>query len=720
MRRKILFAAVMTTMLASCTQDEFLSKPKLTDEQDLVLTTNQASLAGRLKTGSGNLSGTVPVSEKILPTVPPEIPSNVIPIEEASNSDRNGKTLEHGKNYIIRKGEKWRGNISVNAGAKNAQANLYVEGELEIADGIWTLADTNIKILPGAKMTLGFTNDADFEVIGKFTNIDCWGEFSLAHPEKGLKLSPSSHLKLFANYEEEFSLNGHNGHDALYVEEGVFYCERPLTVNGTSAFNNGQAILWGASTFLNKFNVKGIQTYINLFACTTVEGDLSMTEQANVNVNSYLKATNIDVQNGSIELFGGTMLEATKDLYVGKSGSVSTLHAGCYSVITVGRLVAERNGGVENVIGNFDIHTKELKFGTIGNIEGDIEQTDSRWNRKVIFNGRTVIESDGCRPEFKPEDIILEEVASISPVHGYSATSIDFNGNMAYVSWHANPQLLGKEVFGGIIDVLNISEQILMQSLENKKIKYNHTMFHNRALYTAGANFNNGAVLSEITLTADGLFPTSLTEVQVHLNGASGNCVTHIDRNFVTASGGINGGFDYFPTTSTESLRNTPAWGKYIYTDGKHIVTLANPGNGVVALYNYETEKSKDYQNLLTNPALTINTGEINPIDGKNVCICDKNHIYVCMGNHGLKRYDIESGKADGHYEIKQVNGVEVDDDYVYVANGYGITILNKSDFSYAASFNDASASANFIRKGEDGLIYVAYGQKGVKIFRIR
>lgn len=84
-----------------------------------------------------------------------------------------------------------------------------------------------------------------------------------------------------------------------------------------------------------------------------------------------------------------------------------------------------------------------------------------------------------------------------------------------------------------------------------------------------------------------------------------------------------------------------------------------------------------------------------------------------------MHSFDINTGREVAYYDIKQVNGIDIDGDYVYVANGYGITVLDKESLAYISSFVDNSGSANYVRKGEDGFIYVAYGTTGVRIFRL-
>ena len=128
-------------------------------------------------------------------------------------------------------------------------------------------------------------------------------------------------------------------------------------------------------------------------------------------------------------------------------------------------------------------------------------------------------------------------------------------------------------------------------------------------------------------------------------------------------------------------------------------------------------------------------------VDGKNVCICDDSHIYICKGLNGFDVYDFNGNRVGG--SKKSANGVDIDENYIYVATGDGVAILDK-DVTYvdakdgktynktvkrltytgkgATSVTDeitVKQSANFVKKGPDGRIYVAYGMYGLQIYEL-
>jgi hypothetical protein len=251
-----------------------------------------------------------------------------------------------------------------------------------------------------------------------------------------------------------------------------------------------------------------------------------------------------------------------------------------------------------------------------------------------------------------------------------------------------------------------------------------------------------GAALSEIALTADGKFPAleQFEEVRVNLTGNSANCVERIGNELVTISGYSNGGINKFALDDVSNQEkhfineaSEEFQGKYVYynkSNGK-VVTLNNTDKGIVTIYNSSMQ-----------PETSFEVGSIYPTDGKNVCICDNDYIYVCKGNNGFGVYDY-SGKQVGGTK-KSANGVDVDDKFIYLAAGDGLVILDKNKtyvdaqdgnmynrtikkFHYtgkgATSVTDETTvkqSANFVKKGPDGRIYVAYGMYGLQIYDLK
>lgn len=363
---------------------------------------------------------------------------------------------------------------------------------------------------------------------------------------------------------------------------------------------------------------------------------------------------------------------------------------------------------------------------------------------------------DGCRAETGEVPVVEVLPPTTSATHKYSATGIAFNGSTVYVCWHSNPatnmdyaeedyspSVDGAEDFGGIIDIININtyditSSLFEQTMENDAFKYNHIIYSNNKLYSAATNYNVGAALSEIALTSDGKFPAieQFEEIRVNLTGYSANCVERIGDELVTISGYSKGGINKFALDDVSNqekkfINETDEnfQGKYIYynaSNGK-VITLNNTDRGIITIYNSSMQ-----------PESSFETGAVTPTDGKNVCICDDKYIYVCKGQNGFGVYDYSGNLVGG--SKKHTNGVDVDDKYIYLAAGDGLAILDKNatytdtdgktynrtikKFNYtgkgATSVKDETTikeSANFVKKGPDGRIYVAYGMYGLQIY---
>ena len=366
--------------------------------------------------------------------------------------------------------------------------------------------------------------------------------------------------------------------------------------------------------------------------------------------------------------------------------------------------------------------------------------------------------ADGCRAETGKVPVIEVLPPASTATHKYSATGIAFKDNMVYLCWHSNPRtnmdyaqddfspsVDSEEDFGGIIDIININDyditsSLFEQSMEDSEFKYNHIIYSDNKLYSATTNKKVGAALSEIALTSDGKFPAmeQYEEIRVNLTGYSANCVDRIGDELVTISGYSNGGINKFGINDVSNQEKKSInqetdnfQGKYIHYNAKNgkVVTLNNTEKGIVTIYDASM-----------NAETSFEVGALNPVNGKNVCISDNEYIYVCKGQNGFVIYDYNGNKVGG--SKKSANGVDVDDKYIYLAAGDGLAVLDKNatyvdkdgntynrtikKFHYtgkgATSVTDETTikqSANFVKKGPDGRIYVAYGMYGLQIYEL-
>ena len=513
------------------------------------------------------------------------------------------------------------------------------------------------------------------------------------------------------------------------------------------------------------------------------ELDFKSSRSAVVNVNKYLQANTLLTNQGvgTMNLKDALFEILSDGMFVDKGSQrivVNGLEATYKSVVKVGgKLYFDRGNEYTPVPG--DVAAAAFPCGNfMGNldIQGDLrikfyyEVADE----KAVLNEENMVvpatvsiggnswlpaSEDGCRPEVGNVPVIeILPPESSSPTHKYSATSIAFNGDMVYLSWHANPETNLKygehnyspsvdsaDDFGGIIDVIHIdsydiTSSLFEQSMENSEFKYNHIFFSDNVVYTAATSNKVGAAMTKVALNSNGRFPAleDYKEERVNLTGFSANCVDRIGNELVTISGYSNGGINKFALNDISNQEkkhiNDNAdnfQGKYIYyhqENGK-VVTLNNTDLGIVTVYNSQMEKEASFE-----------VGSIYPVDGKNVCICDNEHIYVCKGQNGFGVYDYAGNRVGG--SNRSANGVDVDDHHIYLAAGDGLVILDKHSTYTDMSGNicnrmikrlcytgcaatkvtnntDVKQSANFVKKGPDGRIYVAYGMYGLQIYEL-
>ena len=147
--------------------------------------------------------------------------------------------------------------------------------------------------------------------------------------------------------------------------------------------------------------------------------------------------------------------------------------------------------------------------------------------------------------------------------------------------------------------------------------------------------------------------------------------------------------------------------------------------NGTIQIFN---------SNDLSTTAKTFDVGAIAPNNGKNMVAVDSNNrIYVCKSAKGLFCYDESGNKAwewltpvstsDKNNSVDKrqgyINGVAVDNNYVYVAAGaYGLVILNHEGKVVTHRSIGTNNSANYVAV-KDGYIYVAYGKGRIQVFKL-
>ena len=788
MRKSLSIVFTLTILLFASASCDNGKNPAVSTTDNVTIIDDPSQLSSRLVFGGSQKQ--LPARRIAASTPAPAIPADALPLKDQPTNWNNGVTLTRGKAYYI--DEPWTGTISQDWSSQTGSIDIYVAANATFSNSWWN-DDTplNIYILEGAVLTYCEAGYDDKVHIKKETRVYCWG--NITTPDNmGLRLYNAGLLYIYDTEGEPFyvkannnTINDNNAYSAFQVDtESDFYCEREMYVEGTALLNGGKTHTTNKVTIAKDLFVEG-EADVTFDDCVFVlrELDFKSSRSAVVNVNKYLQ-TNTLLTNqgvGTMNLKDALFEIVSDGMFVDKGSQrivVNGVKSTYKSIVKVnGKLYLDRGNEYTTVPG--DVAALSFPSGNFTgdlNLEGDLrikfyydvpdEKAILDESNLVVPEGVTVAENtwlpaseDGCRPEIGEVPVVdVLPPTTSTPSHKYSATSLSFNGNLIYLSWHANPETNLKyaehnyspsvdsaEDFGGIVDVIYIDEyditsSLFEQSMENKEFKYNHILFSDNKVYTAATSNKVGAAMTKIELTAEGLLPEieSYKEVRVNLTGYSANCVERIGNELITISGYTNGGINKFAIDdeSNQEKKNINGnadnfQGKYVYYNQENgkVITLNNTERGIVTIYNSAMQAEHSFE-----------VGSIFPIDGKNVCICDNQHIYVCKGQNGFGVYDYTGNMVGG--SKKSANGVDVDDNHIYLAAGDGLVILDKhhtyvdadgntynrtiKKFSYTGrgatnvtNETDVKQSANFVKKGPDGRIYVAYGMYGLQIYEL-
>lgn len=325
-----------------------------------------------------------------------------------------------------------------------------------------------------------------------------------------------------------------------------------------------------------------------------------------------------------------------------------------------------------------------------------------------------------------------------------SATAIvPTDDNKVYVSYHTN----GAE-FGGSIDVAEMNgEQLTLkqrveQAATGATYDFNHLNVIDNKLYLAGgikgksgllmsgASISYAAIKSDGTLNVtEGLTSTSIDNA---IKGDA-NCVVPFGNQIVVAN---TKGYDKLEKDLTDDKSTpTPGKAKFVAVNGSSLVGLNykteitagnDPVDGEIQVFDNSMKQTSSF-----------NVGSIAPNNGKNMIAIDSNgRIYVCKSAKGLMCYEsngnpawtsewttpVSHGAGNISVDNRQgyINGVAVDDNYVYVAAGaYGLVVLNKNGEEVTHKrIGTSENSANYVAV-KNGLIYVAYGKGRIQVFKL-
>lgn len=389
-------------------------------------------------------------------------------------------------------------------------------------------------------------------------------------------------------------------------------------------------------------------------------------------------------------------------------------------------------------------------------------------------------------PPFIPRLVEIVEIESPNHDHNadktaqkrhLSATSIDYNpaDNTFYVSYHMRGSNWGNDQYDndeieGCIETWKFTDNNQIQVgkfMWTYEFDFNHlildrgnviTVGHKGKIQEDGSTKNAGAIIGKLSnvlsgsnfgsteggqditeyndfqykyLTTAERLETASGSLLDYANAGDGNCVIRVDDKYFVAT---SRGYGIVEASEDKLFRrvkkadDTPA---FINTDGS-AKYLVRDGNNVSVLHLNDrpavTKDAKSPASIATSSiadfgiaaGTTVETpAVISPVDGKNVLAIDNGVVYACLGTSGLS--------IDGQIKTfglsNPVNGVDVDDKYVYVANGCWISILDKNTKELVTErrANDPEVSANFVKVykiNNERIVFTAYGQEGIKVFK--
>lgn len=522
---------------------------------------------------------------------------------------------------------------------------------------------------------------------------------------------------------------------------------KELTVDGRVQINNGCKIKATCIAFLDETSN----------AVNISNGVLA--------VRSHLYCENLYMSGGQVFLWPNAMAEVVGTTTMASNQCGFYYHSsqnktGIHALVATDKFHVEGSADDPEYVGGLFKGDLKLKYGELTNCQP--AHKDKFLPSADNYYIPSDVDKGGCNPgNGKPEDKPFDPITVIDgPTHGHnhlSATCIQPVGNMAYVSFHLNTEYKDNldeyaptSVHMGCVEVYDVAEDHAQISswLMNQDFDFNHLLVDGDKLYTTGDTKKYGATLGVVKLI-DGKFgqyemnTEGREDVMTYYNlykktmgnrGSSGNCIIRDGEFFRIAS---YQGFQSFNVndlaTQTDFIA-TDGSAKHIAQGGGYIVTMNLDQKGVTSC-----TATVNVYNTWGSPVSTFKTNSVvTPIDGKNVIATDGQNIYVALGEKGVEKYSMTGQFENGYSWIAEkletnpdykgkplANGLAIDENYVYVANGAaGMIVLDKKELKRVARYSrnhkeGTTYSANYVQK-VGNLIYIAYGRDGLEIVKMR
>ncbi|WP_103666140.1 LVIVD repeat-containing protein [Gracilimonas amylolytica] len=310
-----------------------------------------------------------------------------------------------------------------------------------------------------------------------------------------------------------------------------------------------------------------------------------------------------------------------------------------------------------------------------------------------------------------------------------SATSIELRANKVYISYHLN----GND-YGGAVDIIDIRDEdnpslVSHISFADTDVNALDVEENNKLLWiTGGRDVNssghstadhNGAIIGELGIDKGEFEENDYRETP--LPSYSGNDIVDAPGQYLYVAAGATGGGYYELSKNdfqvTNRVDNTFAKSIDRRQDDIVGLNLTADHKANFTIMDFKKETVTNFQTPFT----------VAPTDGKNVLEHTASITYAALGDQGVKGYKFNTG-TDPVYEFNPQgddvsNGVTVDGQYVYIANGTDglfITTIARSgnkEPEEVYSWKGGTGSANFV-KTDGNFIILANGIDGLNILR--
>ncbi len=363
----------------------------------------------------------------------------------------------------------------------------------------------------------------------------------------------------------------------------------------------------------------------------------------------------------------------------------------------------------------------------------------SSLNSRVHYNNTIVspvIESFDAGKTKKPNEAgDYEMIAQIeNPVVdgiSLSATSVEYSEthDRVYVTYHAN----GYPIAGAIesYDVSNPANPILDAQYTFSNLEFNDIHIsvgpvndRQNNIYTAGnTDLDNNSYYSifhRFYISPSGYLSMDSEDYDVkYLDYGTASAVMKYNSFVYLASAGTDG--MVYPLRKDFS----GGYGSRVWDTPQNAVKyLDNYRGKMVILTNgafYLTDVRNNPAIFATNLYWSKSFASFSPSDGKNVVKIDANNIYIAAGTSGVYQYSYDTSDATlvNHIQSSSYTnmaaGLDADNKYVYIANGWAVTAYKKTEPNTLYHYNLGLGSVNFVKAYKD-LLFVAAGTGGLYI----